>query len=60
MSQDQFTTRIATVLVGLVAIIVCIGAIILAAQGDTIPDALIAIGAAAGGALAALIVPGRA
>lgn len=53
------TTRIATILVGLIALAVVVGAIVLPLADKTIPDALIAIGSAAGGALAALIVPAR-
>jgi hypothetical protein len=45
--NDQKTVRLVIIMLGLVGLCVVIGGIVLAIDGKTVPDALIAIGAGA-------------
>lgn len=49
--------NIAAAALGLVAVACVVGIVVLAAGGDAIPDALVAVGSAAVGALGGVVIP---
>lgn len=57
-ARTMFSQSIATVFLGIIAVISIGGAVYLAAIDKALPGEAIAIGSAAGGALAALVRPG--
>jgi len=55
--QDVWIYRISVMTLGLVVLASIIGAIVLSTQDKTIPDTVVALGAAAAGSLAGLLAP---
>lgn len=55
MSADQKTVRLVISVLGMLALTVVIGAIVLSYQEKTIPDALIALGSVSVGAVAGIL-----
>jgi hypothetical protein len=55
VSADQKTVRLVISVLGLLAVGVVVGAIVLAYQSKTIPDALISLGSVAVGAVAGIL-----
>lgn len=55
MNTDRPTVRIVVAVLGIIAVAVVLGGIWLAADDKALPDALIAIGSGAAGAVAALL-----
>ena len=54
---DKFLYRIAVSVLGSLALIAAVGSIVLVSQGKTTPEALVALGSAAVGALVGLFAP---
>jgi len=54
---DRLVYRIAVIVLGLLALIAAIGSLILVAYGKTTPEAVVALGSAAVGALVGLFAP---
>lgn len=52
---DAFVVRAVVVFLGLLAVLVVVGGVVLTFDGKTIPDALIAIGSAAAGSLGTIL-----
>lgn len=57
MENDPFLKRVAVAALGLIATISLIGVIVLSMSGNTVPDALIALGSGALGGLTGILVP---
>ena len=55
--QDRLLYRLVVGALGLALLITLIGGLVLAGLGQAIPDGLIALGAASGGALGGLLAP---
>ena len=55
--QDVWIYRISVMTLGLVVLASIIGAIILSTEDKALPDAVVALGAAAAGSLAGLLAP---
>ena len=56
-AQDRLLYRMVVAALGLALLITLIGGLVLAGLGQAIPDGLIALGAASGGALGGLLAP---
>jgi hypothetical protein len=54
---DRMLYRIAVLVLGSLALLAALGSLILAYVGKTIPEGLVALGSAAGGALVGLFAP---
>jgi hypothetical protein len=54
---DRWVYRIVVITLGLVVLVAAVGSIILVMSGKTTPEALVALGSAAVGALAGLLAP---
>jgi hypothetical protein len=55
--REQYLTALVVLMLGLTLMIVVIGGVVLARDGKSIPDAIIAIGSVCAGALGGMLVP---
>lgn len=55
--MDSSGRKIALIILGLIALAVVVGGLFLTGDDKTLPDALLALGAAAVGAIAGIITP---